>query len=179
MLTFDWNITKENNGVKYDFINYYDMKMPYVSLSYTDNALVVESPVLKTDGLTVYTAMPVAVQEKEILFTVEETDFGEAMAVEAGKNGVPVIAPQIRCPAEITYVFHNEPKVKKIVKNEIPSGKEKVVIPFEQLGVESNEFLLEIEANTSETKNLRYPYTLFHSVMPEKISHMFCKIKLT
>lgn len=178
LLAFDWDITKENNGVKYDFINYYDMKTPYVSLSYTDTALIVESPVLKDNELTLFTAMPVPVSDNEILFTVEETDFGEAMAVEAGKNGVPVIAPQIRCPAEITYVFHNEPKVREIVKTTIPKGEEKAVIPFEQLGVNRKEFLLEITAHTPETKNLRNPYTLFHSVVPQSIAHMFCKVKL-
>ena len=177
LLILDWDLSK--NKVKYDFVNYYNIKSEGVTLSFTDDSLIINSPVLKNEenSLMIYTAMPVPVSGNEIMFTVEETDFGEAMAVEMGKNGEYVIAPQIRCPAEITYVFHNEPKVKEIVVNEIKGGKERVEIPFEKLGVNGDEFLIEIEAKIPEVGKYRYPYTLFHSVKPKEIAHMFCKVK--
>ena len=88
-----------------------------------------------------------------------------------------MIAPQIRCPAEITYVFHSEPKVEKIYVNEIKGGAERVEIPFEKLGITDDEFLIEIEAKIPEVEKYRYPYTLFHSVRPQEICHMFCRVK--
>ena len=43
------------------------------------------------------------------------------MHFEKGNELVP--APQLRCPAEITYVFKNEPKVKEIVKTPLKLKK--------------------------------------------------------
>ena len=64
----------------------------------------------------IYTAMPAERTEGEIIFSAEETDFGEVCAyVKRGCKLVP--APQLRCPAEITYVFRNEPKVKMCIRD--------------------------------------------------------------
>lgn len=179
LLILDWEIGRDDEmAVRYDFVNYYNTKSEGVALSYTDDSLIINSPILKNkeNSLIIYTAMPVPVSDNEIMFSVEETDFGEAMAVEMGRNGEYVIAPQIRCPAEITYVFHNEPKVEKIFVTEIKGGEERVEIPFKKLGVEGDEFLIEIEAKIPEVEKYRYPYTLFHSVKPNEICHMFCKV---
>lgn len=182
LITLDWNIGKDaHQSVSYDFVNYYNLKTKGVTLSCTENKLIIESPVLKNkdNSLILYTAMPAKQCENEILFTVEETDFGEAMAAELGKNGEPVIAPQIRCPAEITYVFKNQPKVEKITVTTVNGGCEKAEYSFKELGIDKNaeEFLIEIQAVTADTKKYRYPYTLFHSVDPCYSAHMFCKVK--
>ena len=34
------------------------------------------------------------------------------------------------------------------------------------------------EAKVEETSMLRYPYTLFHSTMPDKTAHMYGKIRI-
>ena len=96
--------------------------------------------------------------------------------MKKGNELVP--APQLRCPAEITYVFKNEPKVKEIVKKPFKLKKgETVKLTFEKLGISKNtdSFLMELEAKVEETSMLRYPYTLFHSTMPDKTAHMYGK----
>ena len=180
LLTLEWELPRDGEqSARYDFVNYYGLRSEGVALRRRAEGLELESPLLKNNALTVFTALPVPVEEKEILFTVEETDFGEAMAAEM-KNGRPVIAPQIRCPAEITYVFHNQPKVKEIVQNELPAGQERVVLSWEALGIspDAEEFWLEISAHLPETEGLRYPYTLFHSVWPKVLAHMFCRVRV-
>ena len=113
-----------------------------------------------------------------MLFSAEETDFGEVCAY-VNKNGRPTPAPQLRCPAEITFVFKNEPKVKEIVKTKIfVKSAETVQIPLKSLGISGNGLLLEVAALMSEVSHLRYPYTLFHSTMPDKTAHMFGKFKI-
>ena len=37
---------------------------------------------------------------------------------------------------------------------------------------------MELEAKAEETSMLRYPYTLFHSTMPDKTAHMYGKIRM-
>ena len=114
------------------------------------------------------------------MFSAEETDFGEIYALlKKGNELVP--APQLRCPAEITYVFKNEPKVKEIVKTPFKLKKgETVKLTFEKLGISKNtdSFLMELEAKVEETSMLRYPYTLFHSTMPGRTAHMYGKIRI-
>ena len=98
-------------------------------------------------------------------------------AVLNGRHGMEA-APQLRCPAEITYVFKNEPKVKEIRINEIKSEEGKAYVSFDSLGVEGDNFWLEIEAKTPEVSSYRYPFTLFHSVKPAEMAHMFVNIKI-
>ena len=122
-----------------------------------------------------YSELPMIVSEN-----INETDFGEIYALlKKGNELVP--APQLRCPAEITYVFKNEPKVKEIVKTPFKLKKgETVKLTFEKLGISKNtdSFLMELEAKVEETSMLRYPYTLFHSTMPDKTAHMYGKIRI-
>ena len=42
----------------------------------------------------------------------------------------------------------------------------------------TDSFLMELEAKAEETSMLRYPYTLFHSTMPDKTAHMYGKIRI-
>ncbi len=86
------------------------------------------------------------------------------------------LAPQLRCPLEITLVFRNEPKVEGIRKVEISGdGTGECRIAFADLGLpaDTRHFWLEIEARLPEVEKYRYPYTLFHSVIPKSSSHMY------
>ncbi|MCI8980190.1 MAG: hypothetical protein HFE52_05940, partial [Clostridia bacterium] len=168
------------NSPKLGFINYYNMCGEGVRIAVSDNELVIMNEFKDRTDFVLYTAMPVDMTEGEVLFSAEETDFGEIYAL-INKSGKTVPAPQLRCPAEITYVFRNEPKVKEIITTYLTLESGGVMrIPFEQLGIDINaeSFLMELSAKTEETDGLRYPYTLFHSTMPEKTAHMYGKVKI-
>ena len=169
-----------NDCPKYQFVNYYNTKCAEVRIAVKDSELIIMNDSEKTTEFLLYTAMPVPSAEGEVMFSAEETDFGEIYALlKKGNELVP--APQLRCPAEITYVFKNEPKVKEIVKTPFKLKKgETVKLTFEKLGISKNtdSFLMELEAKVEETSMLRYPYTLFHSTMPDKTAHMYGKIRI-
>ena len=169
-----------NDCPKYQFVNYYNTKCAEVRIAVKDSELIIMNDSEKTTEFLLYTAMPVPSAEGEVMFSAEETDFGEIYALLKKSNEL-VPAPQLRCPAEITYVFKNEPKVKEIVKTPFKLKKgETVKLTFEKLGISKNtdSFLMELEAKVEETSMLRYPYTLFHSTMPDKTAHMYGKIRI-
>ena len=100
--------------------------------------------------------MPVPSAEGEVMFSAEETDFGEIYALL--KKAMNLYRHRnFRCPAEITYVFKNEPKVKEIVKTPFKLKKgETVKLTFEKLGISKNTetvFLMELEAKVEETEH--------------------------
>lgn len=163
---------------KYQFVNYYNTKCTEVRIATKDNKLLVMNESEKQTEFLLYTAMPVPRADGEVVFSAEETDFGEIYALlKKGNELVP--APQLRCPAEITYVFKNEPRVKEIIKTQFKLNKGDIIeLPFEKLGISENadDFIMELEANVEETSRFRYPYTLFHSTMPDKTAHMYGKI---
>lgn len=161
----------------YKIINYYGDCLEGVRLAAANDKLILRSDALKTNTFTVYSAAPVAARPGEVMFTVEETDFGEAMAIMDGRHGLEA-APQLRCPGEITYVFENEPKVKEIVKNVVGGeGCDTVEIDFAKLGVEngSKEIWLEVVADLPEVRKYRYAFSMFHSVLPGDMAHMFAR----
>ncbi len=162
-------------AVPYTFSNYYGEITEGFRIAATDSELILQSPT--ENDIIIYTALPAKPEEGEVLFTVEETDFGTAPAITLCK-GIPVPAPQLRCPAEITYVFENQPKVGKINELKISSPKGIVKIPFAELGLPHNckNFLFEAVMCTDAGKNRRYPYSLFHSVRPAEIAHMFANV---
>jgi len=164
----------------YKIVNYYGNTLNDVRLAVSGDKLLIQTEALRKNTVTVYSAVPVEAQPGEVKFTVEETDFGEAMAIMDGRHGLEA-APQLRCPAEITYVFKNEPKVKEIVKN-VVGGKDNDIaeIPFEALGLEngSKELWIEIVSNLPELKRNRYPFAMFHSVWPDETAHMFARAYL-
>ena len=121
--------------------------------------------------------MPVPDLEGQVKFSVEETDFGEIPAVLLGRHGLEM-APQLRCPAEITYVFKNEPKVKETRMVTVPGGTGEAAVMLSDLGVTGDHFWLEIEARIPKVAAYRYPYTLFHSVKPADMAHMFANVKV-
>ena len=164
----------------YRFVNYYGIEDAAVRISAEDDKLLIKNESQEKTDFTVYTAMPSEPFDGEVVFSAEETDFGEVCAVVRKGEGYAA-APQLRCPLEITYVFKNEPRVKEIVKTEISlCGGETAELAFNKIGIDSKaeELWLEIAAHTDSTANLRYPYTLFRSTMPEKTAHMFGKIKI-
>ena len=137
--------------------------------------LTVASEALKTHHAVLYTAMPVPVSPGQVLFTVPETDWGGGPAVINGKHG-PELAPQLRCPAEITYVFKNEPKVEKINRFGLEIRRHGLVrLPLSLLGIPegADNFWLEVELEDGERK---YPFTLFRSPVPGDIAHMFANV---
>ncbi len=164
----------------YRIMNYYGDILDGIHLAAKDNALLIRSEALRNHTFTIYSAAPVEAQPGEVKFTVEETDFGEAMAIMDGRHGLEA-APQLRCPAEITYVFKNEPKVKEIVKNTVGGeGSDTVEIPFSALGIAdgSTELWFDVVANLPEVQKYRYAFAMFHSVWPHSIAHMYARAVL-
>lgn len=164
---------------KYEFRNYYGADGVSIRMAAEDDGLVLLSDTGGAETeFVLYTATPAPTSEGEVLFSVEETDFGEVCALVKSGDGY-VAAPQLRCPLEIIYVFKNEPKVGTITKTRVTlkSGQAKK-IPFCDLGLPDGvrEFLIELAAESDESRGLRYPYTLFHSTMPEHTAHMFGKV---
>jgi hypothetical protein len=162
------------------FVNYYGNRTRGIKASVYKGSLLIQSDILKdkSNSLVIYAAEPVERRDGEVVFSVEETDFGVVPAVISGRHGLEP-APQLRCPLEITLVFKNEPKVKEVRIRRIPGGESDIVrIPLSDLGLEAGakHFWLEIEARTPEVAGYRYPHTLFHSVTPETSTHMYANV---
>lgn len=167
--------TDINAAPRYEFVNYYGDREAAVRLGADGDCLVLQAD--NGADAVLYTAMPAERRDGEVVFSAEETDFGEVCAV-IEKDGTLAAAPQLRCPAEITYVFKNEPKVK-IIRTDIKLKKDTPIrLPLEKLGICGGEFLLELAVRTERTNSLRYPYTLFHSTAPDSTAHMFGRIKI-
>ncbi|NLO36081.1 MAG: hypothetical protein GX112_06990 [Clostridiaceae bacterium] len=146
-----------------------------VRLALRAGNLLIASDLLKTSGIVLYAAKPVPTAPGQVVFSVEETDQGLAPAVISGRHGLE-LAPQLRCPAEISYVFKNEPKVDRIARLPIAAKINGVsVVPLALLGLDpdGDVFWLEIEAQTQLPK--RYPVCLFGSQVPDQICHMFAR----
>jgi hypothetical protein len=186
LLQLDWVLpdTSQVNAVpELEFVNYYNIRTKGIRASVYNGELILQSELLKSreNSLVIYTAMPVDRREEEVLFSVEETDFGVVPAVLNGKQGLE-LAPQLRCPLEITLVFKNEPKVKEIKRTVLTYREDGIAaIALEELGLEAatKHFWMEIEAQTQEVVQYRYPYTLFHSVAPLKSAHMFANVVIS
>lgn len=181
-LELDWYLADTGVSRPLEFVNYCGQKLGGVRAWVEEESLVLESPLLLRKDCTfvLYTAAPVRRQPEEVVFSVEETDFGQVPAVIEGNHGLET-APQLRCPLEITLVFKNEPKVGEIHTFTIKGGEnERLLIPLEELGLSGKDrhFWMEIEARLPEVEKLRYPYTLFHSVSPLTTAHMYgnCRI---
>ena len=147
-----------------------------VDLRMEGDRLIVE-PRLREDceGLTLYAANRPDTAPGEVLFTCEETDFGLAGAVILGPHG-PEPAPQLRCPAEITYVFHNEPKTGPVASRAL-DARAPSCVDLREMGVDpGRDLLLELAVDFPASKGRRYPCTLFHSVAPAGCAHMFVRV---
>lgn len=178
----DWVLGAYENRKTLTFVNYWEDRLGEISAWACDGCLVLDSALLEREDCTLvlYTALPVEREEGEVLFSVEETDFGAAPALLYGAHGTEA-APQLRCPLEITLVFKNQPKVKEIHTFELAGGKTRTVsVPFADLGLpeQTAHFWMEIEARVPEVSTKRYPYTLFHSVSPLTTAHMYGNCRL-
>lgn len=184
-LQLDWvlqEMREVNEASELEFVNYYNIRTKGIKASVCNDELLLQSEILKDENnsLVVYAAMPVKRQEEEVIFSVEETDFGVVPAVLSGKHELE-LAPQLRCPLEITLVFKNEPKIKEIRKILIRGGGNGIAtIPLAELGIEAGtkNFWMEIEARTKDVAKYRYPYTLFHSVTPGTSAHMYGNVMI-
>ena len=121
-------------GFECDFVNYYGECPGTMRLSVRDSALVLAGDVTRESrySFTLYAARAAAVRQGEVLFTAEETDFGECNAVVWGAHGEE-LAPQVRCPGEITYVFKNQPAVGEIRAMTFEGGQEEICVPLGEL----------------------------------------------
>lgn len=166
------------SAAEYEFKNCFGKKFGSAKFAFSNGLLMLKSELLKKNTFVVYLAKPVPKQKGEVMFSVEETDWANAPAIINGENGAE-LAPQLRCPAEITYVFKNEPKIEKIVKIDIPqtlTGESYIdVSSLDVIDSESN-FWLEVELDTDAEK--RYPICLFGSQVPDKLCHMFVNAAL-
>ena len=148
-----------------------------VKFALKNELLIIKSELLKTNAFNVYLAKPTKMREGEVMFSVEETDCANAPAIINGVNGSE-LAPQLRCPAEITYVFKNEPKVEKIEKISIQptlTGESYITVSKFDVTDEDGIFWLELEIETDTQK--RYPLCLFGSQQPDSICHMFVNVQ--
>ncbi len=175
----DWKLLDNpmvicDKPVQFEFVNYYGVRR-FADIWADSDGINISSDIMSDGKLIVYTANQVSEEKGEVLFTVEETDFGKAMAICLGNNCEHVIAPELRCPAEISYVFLNMPKIEKLNKI-IYEGSKEIHISFEELGIDKKNFMIELVAEVPEMKAYRYPLTMFHSVIPHESSHMFGKV---
>lgn len=159
------------------FVNYQGTRPGSVQVFWEKEGIFLRSELLKRKDCTfmVYGAQPVPPREGEVAFSVEETDYGVVPAVLWRESGWE-LAPQLRCPLEITLVFQNQPKVKEIRTVEVAGGGSgECRIAFTDLGLPAgaDHFWLEIEARVPWVEQCRYPFTLFHSVIPASAAHMY------
>ena len=147
-----------------------------LKLAWDEDLLIIQSDLLKEHELTLFCANPVPIQDNQVVFSCEETDWAKAPAlVYAGEK--IVAAPQLRCPAEITYVFENEPKVEKIVQKTVTKKKGGIVyVPLEALGLEGDCKNFWLDIKIEGVKEKRYPVMLFRSQIPAESAHMFANV---
>lgn len=163
------------NAAEYEFINCRGESAGKIAFALKDDLLTVKSDVLKTKKITLYAANSIETAPGQVIFSCEETDFAKAPAVINGAHGLE-LAPQLRCPAEITYVFENEPKTKITRLELTPSLSGEMIVSLDKLGIENiNTFWIDAEIETDIEK--RYPMCLFASQMPKEICHMFAEVK--
>ncbi len=166
------------NAPEYKIYNYYGNELDGVKLAVKDRCLIIESEALRDNEFTVYSAMPVPSQKREVVFSVEESDLGESTVLIADGDKI-IAAPQLRNPMEIWMVFKLQPQVKEIKFNTVGGkGKKRCKVSFEDMGIEGNELAFDLSAAIPEVKEYRYPFSLFHTVCPQKNSHMFAKVKV-
>ena len=147
-----------------------------VKFALKKDLLLIKTDLLKKFDFTVYAAKPVAVNDGEMLFSVEDSNTNDSPAIIRHRDSI-VEAPQIGCPEEIFYVFNNQPKVERINSFEIKRNiTGETYVDFSLLGLEKNcnNFWLEMQIHDGSDK--RYPFTLFASPTPEKSAHMFVNV---
>lgn len=157
------------------FSSYFGEKPGEVRFALRNGWLEVKSELLKTYDICLYAALPAQPKDNQILFSLEESYFGEAPCIKL-KDGQCVCAPEIGNHWEIVYVFNNQPAVKEIKKINLPRNHIGVIkVPLCCLGVEENAQHFWMEAQLMKpNEHSRMPLTLFGSTIPDRTAHMFC-----
>ena len=167
-------ILKNDIDNAYDIVfnDYYGNDYGKIRFALNNGWFTVKSDILKEYDLRIYTAIPCEKKDNQVMFSTEESYFGEAPSVK-WKDGMYKTAPEIGNPYEITYVFLNQPdtEINQCAVNSNFDGMLK--IPIETLKVNDNEFWAEVCILNHKRKNI--PDTLFRSPIPEYSAHMFCK----
>lgn len=177
LITLDWVLGSDvENACPLAFTDYKGNFYGSVKAAVHGDYLVLESEQLRDHVMTLYVASPVKTEPNQVLFSSEETDFGLAPAVTQGVDG-PELAPQLRCPAEINYVFQNEPKVGKIRTYRVGNRMRPVSrIPLDSLGIDPAAGHCWMEIALAVLNHSRYPCTLFRSQCPDQSAHMFANV---
>ncbi len=170
----------QNQKYIYPITDCFGHDMGKIGISYRNGEfLVLESKLLEEHTFVLYCADTVEEQDREIIFSVEETNLGLSPAI-VKHHGKYELAPQIGCVEEITYVYKNQPKTDirkfKIIKNS--TGEIRIPLKNHKL-LDKVEFLLELELDLTNIKIVKkFPMTVFGSQIPEESAHMFVKVKL-
>lgn len=170
-------ILKKNidDAINIDFNNYYGDDYGKISFALDNGWFTVKADILKEYDLKLYTALPCPKKDNQIMYSSEESYFGEAPTVKWQDNRYKT-GPEIGNPMEITYVFKNQPDVEIGVYTLRSNFDGMLKIPVECLRIGEKEFWL--EASVINNKKKHIPDTLFRSPLPEETAHMFCRFVL-
>lgn len=175
-MELDYILKKDiNKAMDMDFDNYDGDDYGKIRFALSNGWFTVQADILKECDLKLYTALPCDKKDNQIMFSVEESYFGEAPSVKWENNAYKA-APEIGNPYEITYVFKNQPDVE-IKEYTVCSNFDGMLkIPAESLNIGERDFWLEVCIMNHKKKHI--PDTLFRSPLPEESAHMFCRFVL-
>ena len=157
-----------------EFNTYYGDVDGEVRFALRNGWLEIQSELLKKYEFRLYVVRLVEPGDNEVMFSVEESYFGEAPNLKL-KGGEIVRAPELGNHFEITYVFLNQPKVEGVLKGrQISRNLEGVIrMPLSGLRIGENPKDLWMEVELKKPTDYEKPYTLFRSTLPEQTAHMF------
>ncbi len=170
----------QNRKYTYPITDCFGHDMGSIGVSYRNGEfLTLESELLKDHAFAMYYADVVEEQEREVIFSVEETDLGLSPAIMK-HNDQYELAPQIGNVDEITYVYKNQPKTEihkfRIIK--CSTGEIRIPLKNHKLNGKT-EFLLELALDMTNIQMVKkFPMTLFGSQIPDESAHMFVRVNL-
>ncbi len=139
--------------------------------------LQLEGKIFKDNAVTIYYAKPVEEEDREVIFSVEETNLGLAPALTKSSENY-ALAPQIGCVEEITYVYKNQPKTEINKYYVIKNSTGIINIPVKNIGMkDSRTILLEIEKE-GKIRGKKFTMTFFGSQIPDESAHMYVTANL-
>lgn len=150
-----------------------------VRFALDNDCLIIESELLCTHNLKLYACEMTDEETGEMLFSIEESNNGDAPALTKSSNGNCAEAPQIGCPEEISFVFKNYPKVD-IKSTKLRKRLSNIAyVPLKSIGAQEGK-PLRIELVIDDWVNKRYDFSLFGSPIPKEtireprvMAHMF------
>ncbi len=171
---------ERNQKYTYPITDCFGHDMGEISISYrNDEFLTLESELLKEHKFAFYYADVVEEQEREVIFSVEETDLGLSPAIMK-HNEKYELAPQIGNVDEITYVYKNMPRTEIHRFNIIKNSTGEIRIPLKNHNLQGHkEFLMELELDMTNIQMIKkFPMTVFGSQIPGDSAHMYVKVSL-